>query len=192
MNRPEIGSAFDLILQVLDEEIEATEAEAQMRADLGESQEAVQVLAEEKKMLEAFKNKVVKLRAEWERLGTTVAKSRIRRNKGRVIRRVTTDITPPEAFKLPILQALVELGGVGRTQAVHRLVESKMRRKLKPQDCMRYPSGPIVWTITIERCRRKMVEGGLLEAGTPKGIWAITDKGKEYLEQSRKHKKKDS
>lgn len=45
-------------------------------------------------------------------------------------------------FRQPILEALIELGGVGPIDEVFGLVEQKMSKELKNVDCQSLPSDP--------------------------------------------------
>lgn len=94
--------------------------------------------------------------------------------------------TPRSAFRLPILQALEALKGRGRMSRVLEQVETIMRADLKPADRERLPSGgEIRWRNTAAWERYLMVKDGLLRRDSPRGMWEMTDKGREVLRQAR-------
>lgn len=90
--------------------------------------------------------------------------------------------TPETAFYVPILQALSELGGSAKTaDAVNRVGEI-MESALLPDDREPLPStGMPRWENTSQFARYSMVRSGLLKSGSPRGVWAISAKGLEYL-----------
>jgi restriction system protein len=59
----------------------------------------------------------------------------------------------------------------------------KMRFELKPIDYERLNSGAIRWVNTAQWERYLMIQEGLLKTDSPRGIWEITEKGKQFLEQ---------
>ncbi|MEM3484447.1 MAG: winged helix-turn-helix domain-containing protein [Candidatus Methanomethyliaceae archaeon] len=95
--------------------------------------------------------------------------------------------TPEDAFRQPILEALVELGGSGTLEQVLEIVGKKMENILNGYDRMPLPSDPssIRWKNTAQWCRNTMVREGLLKADSPRGIWEISDKGREEVERCR-------
>ena len=95
--------------------------------------------------------------------------------------------TPEEAYHVPILEALVELGGKAPVSAVLERVYTKLEGRLQPSDLEFVPSGQEErWRNTAKWARADLKEQGYLAADSPKGIWEITDAGRRYLE-SLKH-----
>ena len=87
------------------------------------------------------------------------------------------------AFRVPILRALVELGGRAPCRVVLDRVEQRMANSLTDFDREDLPSGQRVrWRENAEWERYHMVREGLLERGSPRGIWEITDEGRENLQ----------
>lgn len=90
--------------------------------------------------------------------------------------------TPETAFYVPILQALNEFGGSGRTAEVVRRVGEIMDGALSQQD--REPlqsTGVPRWDNTSRFARQSMVRSGLLKPDSRWGIWEMSDMGREYL-----------
>jgi len=96
--------------------------------------------------------------------------------------------TPEKEFRIPILEALVELGGRAEAKEVLKIVEQKLKGKLNKYDYENIPSDPhkISWKDTASWCRNTLVNEGLLSSNLPKGIWEITEKGRKYLEDYKK------
>lgn len=94
---------------------------------------------------------------------------------------VVKEITPQEAYRIHILEALVEMGGKGQMKAVLEKVHEKMEDKLTPKDHEPLPSGTAIrWKNSAQFQRQSMKEEGLLKSNSPWGIWEITKKGEDY------------
>jgi hypothetical protein len=95
------------------------------------------------------------------------------------------DRTQERDFQLPILEALVELGGRARVeQEIRPLVERKMQGRLRPDDHEPLPSNgePRWWnTAKWEAKHMEREEPPLLNPSSPRGWWEITDAGREYV-----------
>jgi hypothetical protein len=86
--------------------------------------------------------------------------------------------TPQEQYRLPILQALVEMGGKARTGRVLDRVGELMAGILNDFDRERLPQGrDIRWRNTAMWERLDMVKEGLLSDQSPNGTWEITEAG---------------
>ncbi|MFC1983035.1 winged helix-turn-helix domain-containing protein, partial [Chloroflexota bacterium] len=91
--------------------------------------------------------------------------------------------TPQQAYRLPILEALSELGGRASTRDVLKIIEEKMKPILIDVDYQKLPSGvDIRWRNTAQWERWALVKDGLLKAGSPDGIWELSDKGAEEIQ----------
>jgi hypothetical protein len=90
--------------------------------------------------------------------------------------------TPETAFYEPILKALIEVGGSGRTAEIVDRVGQIMAGTLTAEDRESLPStGMARWDTTCRFARHSMVRNGLLDADSPHGIWRVAEKGEEYL-----------
>ena len=91
--------------------------------------------------------------------------------------------TPEGAYRVPILEALVELGGQAPVSEVLERVYEKLRGQFQPSDLEFVPSGQEErWRNTAKWARADLKMQGYIASDTPKGIWAITDAGRRYLE----------
>ena len=93
------------------------------------------------------------------------------------------DRTPESAFRIPILQALVELGGRGSVFEVLKSVQRRLEGTLKPDDFKNVKSGEVRWENTAKWERKHLVDDKLLDSNSRHGVWAITSLGREHLEE---------
>ncbi len=91
--------------------------------------------------------------------------------------------TPESAYRRPILQALVELGGSSELHPVLERVLAKMKGQLNPHDLAPLPSDGVTprWRNTAQWARNALREAGFIRDDTPRGVWEITDKGRAWL-----------
>jgi hypothetical protein len=91
--------------------------------------------------------------------------------------------TPHEEYRLPILRTLVALGGSGDVAHVIRRVGEGMKATLTRHDQEDIRSGMVRWEKAANWERFDMVREGLLKSDSPRGVWAISEKGRRYLEE---------
>ena len=99
--------------------------------------------------------------------------------------------TPEPAFFLPILQALVDLGGAAKRQEVFDLLAQSREGVLNPIDYQPLASEArqLRWQNSAQWAHNLMVKDGLLKLNSPNGIWEITQKGRAFLgEKGRKER----
>ncbi|MDD2211718.1 MAG: winged helix-turn-helix domain-containing protein [Clostridia bacterium] len=85
--------------------------------------------------------------------------------------------TPEDAFRQPLLEALVELGGSANIGDILKIVYEKLKNRLNKYDYQRLNSPPheTRWRNTTKWCRNTLVKEGLLSSTSPWGIWEITE-----------------
>lgn len=91
--------------------------------------------------------------------------------------------TPESAYRVPILQALVELGGQGTVADVLNKVYEQMEDRLQPVDHEHLERGGPRWRNTAMWERYNMKNMGYLRNDSPRGIWEITEAGRDYLDR---------
>jgi len=92
---------------------------------------------------------------------------------------------PQRDIDLPLLRALVRLGGSSPARDVYEEVEKFFPHLTDADRSDPLPSGGSRWTNRIQWVRQALVDRGeLTSAG--RGIWAITDKGRARLESEPK------
>ena len=95
---------------------------------------------------------------------------------------------PNEAYELPILEAVYELGGSARMGEVLKLVEKKMQHLLGDVEYQTQPSGAdLRWRNTAQWARNTLVhQRGMLKKDSSHGVWELTDKGMAEVERQKK------
>ena len=88
-------------------------------------------------------------------------------------------------YELPLLRALVELGGRAATSEVIDKVGGVLGDRLGPIDWDELPSsGYVRWKNRVQFARLNLLKRGDMDDSTPRGIWAITDQGRERVAQA--------
>lgn len=83
-------------------------------------------------------------------------------------------------IEVPLLKALVELGGEARTKAIYPLVTKKFPQIRDEDLAETLPSGGYRWTNRIQWVRQRLIEKGEMDSPAY-GIWRITEKGRQRL-----------
>ncbi|MBN1262635.1 MAG: winged helix-turn-helix domain-containing protein [Anaerolineae bacterium] len=90
--------------------------------------------------------------------------------------------TPQSAYHIPILRALVDLGGEAGLDAVLERVQALMADQLNAYDLDTFADGKTIrWRNTAQWARNTLREEGLIRDDTPRGVWAISDAGRKWL-----------
>lgn len=100
---------------------------------------------------------------------------------------LTKGLVPVGEYRVPILQALSGMGGSGDAEDVLDRVGEEMMGLLSEPDYEPLRSEPDTprWRSVARWARNTMVNEGLLKKDSPRGIWEISDKGKQHLQQNR-------
>jgi hypothetical protein len=97
------------------------------------------------------------------------------------------DYAPTDAYWVPLLESVEELGGRAAASDVLDRMERRLSGVLRPADYELLPSGLSVrWRNRAQWQRKNMVMQGLLSRNSPHGIWEITPEGRAWLAQRRK------
>lgn len=194
-NPSDVASAFEILLEEIEAEIEFINrvgAKAFQMRDYDKAREALQMVEQ----ITAFRNEVATLRKKWSTLQSAASsreddETRVqRRNAARLRKGVRT---PEFAYYAPILQALESMGGRGSIGKVLARVEQLMKANLKPVDYEPLASDPDMprWRNSAQWARNAMVQEGLLQADSPRGIWEISENGRNYLHRSKSVEEKN-
>jgi restriction system protein len=183
----DVEEALDLLSEEVREEIQRIRKEgagAMLKGDLATARSVID-FAEK---LEHFAGNVDRLVEEWNSISdqqeaqpepVRAIVSKIFPNKAR-----KGTITTHEEFYVPLLQALVNLGGTAKTKDALDEVGRIMEGKLEPKDFDFLKSGTetIRWRNKVMWARSSLVNQlGLMKSDSAFGVWAISDKGREYL-----------
>lgn len=121
--------------------------------------------------------------------------SKQRTNKPRAVSRRRTRkrsrapagaLLPEIEYVAPLLTALEERGGSAPVRDVIESVGKKLNGNLTPVDKERIVSGAVRWHNRTQFVRLRLVEEGLIAKDSPRGIWALTDSGRDRVQSSRR------
>ena len=93
-------------------------------------------------------------------------------------------LLPQTEYWIPILEALADAGGSAVAVEVIATVGERLCDRLTPLDYQPLRSGGIRWRNRAQFARLRMVERGLMEKGSPPGIWKITEAGRQFLDET--------
>lgn len=187
-NPTNLAAAFEMLLEEIEAEIEFTNkvgAKAFEARDYDRARESLERVAQ----ITAFRDKADTLRREWDTLMGHASEGededegrRARRDLGRLARGLRTG---EDAFRVPVLQALVDLGGSAPMADVLEKVRERMKGVLKDVDYQPLASDPELprWRNTAQWCRAALVKEGLVRGDSRRGIWEISDAGRRFLEE---------
>lgn len=185
-DQSDVSTALGLLRDSLAEEELRIRNEGAKAMQGGDYDTATSVIEFAKRLL-TFQKKVEGLVTEWDELedlrdAASPAVQEIvskrffgKRRKG--------EITPHTDFYRPILEALVEMGGSGKTRLVLDQVGKLMKDALKPldYDVLKSDGKSIRWRNAAQWARNTMVnEDGRMKK-SKNGIWEISDKGRKWL-----------
>lgn len=124
-------------------------------------------LVEIAKSIDTFRTEVESLHSRWREIIKGVRKET-----------TTGKQTPLWEYYQPILQALMNLGGVARIAELEVAVRNLMNGRFTADDLMIMARGRTRWQAMIRRARKHMVREGFLEGDT--GLeWRITPPGRK-------------
>jgi hypothetical protein len=114
-------------------------------------------------------------------------KSRGKSSAAKRTRAASGTLLPEERYERPLLKALADAGGQAPYREVVDAVGREMKGELLPADFENLSSGSIRWQSRLQFVRLRLIERGYLDKNAPRGIWGITDAGREALakEESR-------
>ena len=186
MDQNDVAVAFDIVLEGIENAIEALNQEGAQAFKSGKY-EAAKDLMEKGSSMILFRGKISDLQKEWLNIFATVVQKQFRRKKKRskqAIERLKRGLrTPEDSFRVPILLAIVDLGGSAAMGDVLDKVELMMKTKLNAYDCQPLSSEPaqMRWRNTAQWSRNSMIKEGLMSADSPRGIWEITQEGRKWI-----------
>ncbi|MFZ8861382.1 MAG: winged helix-turn-helix domain-containing protein [Thermocrinis sp.] len=196
-----VNRAFERLLKEIDEILNMIREQTDEHLH-AENFDKVKTLAEYAERLKDLREKVKALQGEYqtilrifsEKIPTQVqieqvkpTQVRKKKVKGKLKKGLRT---PEEQFIIPILEAIIELGGRAKVKDVLERVYDKMKKILNSYDeePLRSRRNVKRWVNTARWARQKMVDEGLLAKNSPRGIWEITEKGRKYYYEEKKKK----
>jgi hypothetical protein len=88
-----------------------------------------------------------------------------------------------DAYELPILQELAVRGGSAPGREITEAVGDRIADQLTERDHETLDSGRVRWVTRIQFTRLRMKERGLLKDDSPRGVWELTDMGRQAVER---------
>lgn len=184
-NPQDVASAFEILLEEVEAEIDFINGVG-ARAFQARDYDRVKEAHERAAALTAFRDKVASLRNEWDALVAAAEREEDaetkaeRRNLGRLRKGIRT---PDKEFRIPILKVLAAMGGSGKVGDILDRLGKAMKPVLKDVDYQPLVSDPnnLRWRNTAQWARNSMVKDGLLKPDSPRGVWEITEAGKQQL-----------
>jgi restriction system protein len=182
-----VNAAFDMLMEEMTREVGVVKNAGHSAIDADDFDEATRLAARAKAMDE-FRGKADALRAEWNAAAVVLPVKPLRvPAKGQQNpsgkRMAAGLLTPFEAYYNPILRSLVQVGGCARCSTILDMVEKSMKDELNEYDYMRRPKRPdsIQWNYRCQWARSNLMGQGYIKRDSPRGIWEISDAGREYL-----------
>ncbi len=86
-----------------------------------------------------------------------------------------------EEYQLPLLETLSQLGGSAAAGEVIERLGDQLDGKLKPADYEKLDSGAIRWENRAQFVRYELVQRGDMKGDSPRGVWEISQQGRERL-----------
>jgi Mrr restriction endonuclease-like protein len=103
--------------------------------------------------------------------------------KGKRFRAPKGALLPEHEYEEPILKTLVELGGRAPTRELLEALEPKMKPFLQPLDLDLLDGSSLVrWKSRTQFVRLKLVQRGDMVKGSPRGVWEISEQGRQRLD----------
>jgi hypothetical protein len=93
--------------------------------------------------------------------------------------------TPQKEFRVPLFETLDAMGGRGATRDIRRLMGKKLASRLTDADLDLVSSGDPRWWNAVCWERTKCVKEGLFRRDSERGVWALSDEGKKWLEATK-------
>jgi len=187
-NPSNVSSGFEMLLEEVEAEIDFFTRIGSRAFESRDFRKVDEARTQAEKVT-AFRDKVAALRKEWGTISGSEAEEdeetkAERRNLGRLRKGLRT---PEAAYYMPILKALIELGGSAKMQAVLDKVHKAMKPILKDVDHEPLASDPDMprWRNSAQWARNTMRQEGLLKDDSPHGTWEITPAGKDRVQQER-------
>jgi hypothetical protein len=143
----------------------------------------------------AFRGKVLCLQGDWKALRVPPIEKLAGSERDKALARFRPKPlkpglkTAPEEFRYPLLEALVRLDGTARVGDVFRIVEEIMGEQLNTYDYQPLPSNrnTVRWKTSVHRERYNLVQEGLLAEDSPRGVWEISEAGREALKHAKRN-----
>jgi len=191
MKKTEVTPAIKSLIDSIDGVVQGLNENGAQLFKQGKYDQARVLISKVESVL-GFRGKVLCLEDDWKALDVPLPKKPTKPAAKQSHISMTKPLpkglkTPPDNFRYPILEALDRLGGSGNIREVLSKVEESLSGQLNKYDYQPLPSDPnsIRWKNTASWARHNMLQEGLLAGDSQRGVWEITDAGREALVQAR-------
>lgn len=180
----EVNAAFELLLEQIESVVEGY-VDASECALRNRDFDLARKLLGRIEVVTQYRKKVDGIRREWGQLEAVPLPQKpvLQRTGREAMEKLSRGVrTREEAFYQPILEALVELGGSGKTADVLDRIGVKMQGLLKDVDYQELNSQDEArWRNTAKWSRNELVQDGRMSRHSPHGLWEITEKGRDWI-----------
>ncbi len=153
VDKNEVYTAFEILIEEIKKVIDRLNEEGARDFRFG-NYESARKKIEIVTRLKEFQKKVKALKKEWRNLFARTAYSSLKPKQHKVKRLQRGLRIPEKAFRRPILEALVELGGGASMKQVLNCVERRMYKQFTQYDYEPLPSSSMLcWQNTAQWCR---------------------------------------
>lgn len=99
----------------------------------------------------------------------------------RMPRAKTGTILSEDEYDVPILEILADHGGRAPSREVLDELETRLGGKLTPVDRSELATGDVRWRNRAQFVRLRLVKQGDMVADSPRGVWELSEQGRERL-----------
>jgi len=192
MTDNEITKSFDSLIESMEELLPELNQQGSELIEKHRYQDAKETISKAEKVI-ALQNKLETLKEEWLdlELHSLETPSSSDEDKQKVSPETEKKFrsqqhTKTKEYLIPILQALVNLGGSAKRQHIFQELENIMSNQLLENDKNPLPSNPSVTRLQriATSAGKKLRKEGYITFGPKTGVWEITETGRIYLKDS--------
>jgi Mrr N-terminal domain len=122
------------------------------------------------------------------RLAARPGSSRPRRRRTRAPRAKPGTTLSDAEYEVPILEILRDNGGRAPTREVIDALGEQLDGRLSEADRQPLASGEIRWRNRAQFARLNLIEQGDMVRGSPRGVWEISEQGRERVGSERRRR----
>lgn len=117
------------------------------------------------------------------RLKRTRSSSQGKRRRRAGSRAPAGSLLPESEYERPILSVLGKYGGSAPARDVVERVGALIDDQLTALDREAQPNGLKRWESRVQFTRLRMRKAGLIQAGSPRGVWELSDQGRKAYDE---------
>ena len=188
----EIQTSFSGLINLFDEILPVINKHVSQLLKEQRYQEAGELITKAEKIV-IIQGQIGDLKEDWSRLDVSAIESALlsvgdlQRDMEPLVNQFKAEPhSSYKVFRMPVLQALINLGGEAQRKQVLIELETLMAYQLTENDWHTLPSDgkSIRWHKIATHARTSLLNEGYITVDVKKGSWAITPEGKKALERS--------